>query len=176
MPAPAYGAILAGLALAWLAGVGVQLRQAALWPQQHYLLALAAGVLGLGLASRLSGWRVLVVVLPAAALAGLSATGLQAGWRLADALPASLEGRDVVVTGVVASLPQAGPTGLRVAGISTAEAATFERDLVGTDRRAEYDYWSRRTGSTTSGVWRADELVAVAAVITRGHRLAGVRG
>ncbi len=115
MQAPAYGAILAGLALAWLAGVGAQLQQAALWPQPHYLLALLGGALGLGLASRVRRPRhlALALVLPAAALAGLGATGLQAGWRLADALPAALEGRDLLVTGVVASLPQAGSTGLR---------------------------------------------------------------
>jgi competence protein ComEC len=91
------------------------LQQAALWPRAHYLMALAAGALGLALASRVRGPRHLglVLVLPAAALAGLGATGLHAGWRLADALPQGVEGRDLLVTGVVASLPQAGSTGLR---------------------------------------------------------------
>ncbi len=115
MQAPPYGAILAGLALAWLAGVGAQLQQAALWPQLAYALALVTGVIGLGLAIRLGAARrfILALVLPAAALSGLGVTGLQAGARLADALPAALEGSDLVVTGVVANLPQAGANGLR---------------------------------------------------------------
>jgi competence protein ComEC len=115
MPTPSIGAIVAVLALAWLAGVGVQLQQPALWPQHAYLLALAAGALGLMLAARAGGLRhpTLALVLPAAALAGLGATGLQAGLRLADALSSMLEGRDLELTGIVATMPQAGASGLR---------------------------------------------------------------
>ncbi len=115
MHAAPIGAILAGLALAWLTGVAVQLQQAALWPPQQYLLGLAGGALGLLLASRLRRLRTLAIALalPGAAWLGFGATGLQAGVRLADALPAALEGRDLALTGIVASLPQAGATGLR---------------------------------------------------------------
>jgi competence protein ComEC len=114
MQAAPYGAVLAGLALAWLAGVGAQLQQPALWPQQGYALALAVAAFGLLLAARSKGLRLaLALALPAAALAGLAATGLHAGARLADSLAAELEGRDLTLTGVVASMPQAGANGLR---------------------------------------------------------------
>jgi len=115
MLTPSIGAVLAGLALARLAGVGAQPQQPALWPQHAYLLALAGGAFGLWLAARTGGVRLfrLGFVLPAAALAGLGATGLRAGIRLADALPAALEGRDLELTGAVATMPQAGASGLR---------------------------------------------------------------
>ena len=51
--------------------------------------------------------------LPAAGAGGPGATGLRAGLRPPEALPPALEGRDLVVTGVVASLPQAGAAGWR---------------------------------------------------------------
>ncbi|MBL8485171.1 MAG: DNA internalization-related competence protein ComEC/Rec2 [Rhodocyclaceae bacterium] len=50
-------------------------------------------------------WRRLLV-LAGALCAGYAWASVHAAWRLADALQAELEGRDVVVSGVVASLPQ----------------------------------------------------------------------
>jgi len=44
---------------------------------------------------------------------GFAVSGWHASVRLADSLPPELEGHDIVVTGVVASLPQQGPSGLR---------------------------------------------------------------
>ena len=55
----------------------------------------------------------MVLLVCGAALGGFGAAGLQAGTRLAHTLPPDLEGRDVVVTGTVASLPQRLPNGLR---------------------------------------------------------------
>jgi competence protein ComEC len=102
---------LAALGLGWIAGVALQLRQGALWPQMHYGLLAGLGALGLALAWR---WR---PAFGAAALGvlllGFGATGWQAAQRMAAVLPAHLEGRDIVVTGVVASLPQPGPNGVR---------------------------------------------------------------
>ncbi|MEO7150914.1 MAG: DNA internalization-related competence protein ComEC/Rec2 [Burkholderiaceae bacterium] len=112
MRSPFIGAGLAAGALAWLAGVALQLQEPALEPAGAYAIAVVAG-----LAALASGWRwrhraAWLAVVGCFAL-GWGATGLQAGLRLADALPAALEGVDLQVTGVVASLPQRGPTGLR---------------------------------------------------------------
>ena len=56
--------------------------------------------------------RALLLVL-LAAVHGFGWAGLRAQWRLADALPAALEGVDVTVTGHIAGLPQAGEGGWR---------------------------------------------------------------
>ena len=117
MRPPSQGAILAGLALAWLAGVAAQLQQPSLWPQLHYLSILAVGVLALAIAMglrRRATTAAAVLVIAGAALAGFGLTGAQAAWRLADALPQALEGRDIAVTGVIASLPQASDAGWRM--------------------------------------------------------------
>jgi competence protein ComEC len=102
---------LSTLALAWLAGVAMHLQQQSLWPVWVCLLAIAAGLAGLIVA-----WRV-----PRAFVAGVLGAGLLAfgacGWRaqerIADELPAALEDRELVVTGVVAALPQRSAAGLR---------------------------------------------------------------
>jgi competence protein ComEC len=102
------------LAAAWIAGVALQLQHRALWPPETYALILAGG-LGCGAI----GWagRRCRGALAAACLGVLltahGATGLRAALRLADALPAALEGRDLRVSGVVASLPQRSAAGLR---------------------------------------------------------------
>ncbi len=105
------GWVLAGAALAWLAGVALQLGQAALWPWPSYGAAVAGGLLCLWMARR-PRLRMLLLVAGMAAL-GFGATGLQASVRLADALAPALEGEDLAVVGVVASLPRHLPSGLR---------------------------------------------------------------
>ncbi len=105
------GSRLAGFGLAWLIGVALQLQQRELAPVAAY-----AAALGLGGAALLVQWRwprVLLVGALGVSLLGFGATGLRAGARLAQALPGALEGQDVVVQGVVASLPQAGANGVR---------------------------------------------------------------
>jgi competence protein ComEC len=100
-------------ALGWLAGVMLQLHQADLWP----LPGLAAGALGGTVAGALalrqvgrSRW----MLAACACLAfGLVTTSWRAEWRLAEQLPAALEGQDLQLVGVVASLPQVTATGTR---------------------------------------------------------------
>ena len=99
------------MGLAWLAGVAVQLQEHALMPLEAYqalvLGALLAGVIGWR-------WQRLRLVWIVAALAlGWGASGWRATLRLADALPAAIEGQDVQLIGVVASLPQRSAAGLR---------------------------------------------------------------
>src|SRR5215212_8020549 len=105
------GGRLAALALAWLAGVAVHLQQRALWPEPLYVALLLGGLAGLVAAWR---WRRLfALALVGALLCGAAASGWRAAERMDDVLPSALEGQDVVVVGVVASLPQQGPSGLR---------------------------------------------------------------
>lgn len=108
-PASAAGWLAALLAAP--AGVAVQLQQPALWSDGLY-----AGLVALGLAMLLAarrGARLLPVLLISLALIGFGSTGWRASQCLAETLPAAIEGRDLRVTGVVASLPQSGPNGLR---------------------------------------------------------------
>ncbi len=93
------------LALGWLAGTLWLQTRADLPPAFLSLSLLALGALALGRVSWMtSRWRVLLLV-----VAGIS---LGAGWssqraqhRLAESLPAELQGRDLQLTGIVASLP-----------------------------------------------------------------------
>jgi competence protein ComEC len=105
------GVRLAGLALAWLAGVAIHLQQPALWAAPLQMALLAGGS-----ACLFAGWRrrrFIVVALVGAALCGAGSAGWQATHRLDDRLAPALEGRDLVVVGTVASLPQQGASGLR---------------------------------------------------------------
>ena len=124
MRAPGSGGRIAALALAWLAGVASQLHERELLPQGAYVGACAGAVLLFVVAwtCRHALWRGTALAVIGAALAGFSLTGWQASERLRDALRPELEGRDLVVTGVVASLPQAGPGGLRFQFAIDAEA------------------------------------------------------
>ncbi len=103
------------LALGWLAGT--------LWLQTRETLpssGLSLALMALGL---LSGWLALATIRrwrPALFL--LTGICVGAGWsaqlaqqRLADSLPASLEGRDLQLTGVIASVPDRFDNGQRFA-------------------------------------------------------------
>ncbi|MEO6407454.1 MAG: DNA internalization-related competence protein ComEC/Rec2 [Burkholderiaceae bacterium] len=106
---------LVGSTLAWLGGVAAQLQERTLLPGWTYVLvcAGAAGAVALVFALRSrAASGTLVLALGCAAL-GFGASGWNAASRLAEALPPALEGVDLQVTGVVASLPQRGPSGLR---------------------------------------------------------------
>ena len=100
------------LAVAWLLGMAVHLQQAQLPGEGVHaaLIVLGALLLGFGLARR--GARVWLAVI-GAALTAFSLAGLQANARLAQSLDAALEGQDLVVTGVVSSLPQLTANGWR---------------------------------------------------------------
>ncbi len=112
------------LAAGWLGGTALQLQQAALWPAVAVGAMAAAAMLAAALAWR---WRrsvpgALVLALGAAGLAFCS-TQWRAEQRLADRLPAALEGQDIVVSGTVSGLPRAGPTGTRF--VLRTESATL---------------------------------------------------
>ncbi|MCU0922520.1 MAG: DUF4131 domain-containing protein, partial [Burkholderiaceae bacterium] len=106
-------------ALAWLAGIGWQMQQPQLWPLLHYQALLLAALLLAGVGwvlvpqPRGGGAPSLVCLCLALALAGFGSTGWRAAQRLAQVLPASLEGVDLQLTGVISGLPQPGPQGTR---------------------------------------------------------------
>ena len=111
MGGPGTGARLAALLLAWLAGVACQLQERALLAQPAYIALAVGAVVAILLASfARRGFAVAVV---AVAIAGFASAGWRASLRMADGLGPGLEGRDLVLTGVVASLPQLGSSGIR---------------------------------------------------------------
>jgi len=124
--------LLVALALGWTAGTALQLRQAELAPDAA-VTALAAAGLVLGAPVLLvRRWRErrsgALALLVAGALLGHAATAARAALRLADALPAALEGQDLVLTGVVAELPRPGLTGTRF--VFEVEGATLRGQAV----------------------------------------------
>jgi len=113
------GARIAGLALAWLAGVAAHLQERSLWPAAMYAGLAIVGLVTLLLprvsrrARRHAHALAFPLLFAASAACGFGASGLRAALRMADTLDPALENRDLVVVGVVSSLPQRGPTGLR---------------------------------------------------------------
>ncbi len=108
-PASALRAFAALLAVP--AGVALQLQQRELLDPR---IALATLLVGAGLC--VAGWRWrrgVVLAWFGLALLGFASTDWRAAQRLAVSLDAELEGRDVRITGIVASLPQRGPNGIR---------------------------------------------------------------
>ncbi len=108
------GVWLVACGLAWLGGVALQLHERTLLPPAGYLVVATFAIIAIaaGAALRHRRFSIVWTAIGVAALA-FACAGLQATVRLARTLPHELEGRDLVVTGVVASLPQQGPSGLR---------------------------------------------------------------
>ena len=96
--------------IAFALGVWSLQQCAVLPPPSLFILAVAsAALLLLAPPARRRPWLMLL----AAALLGFAWAGARAQLRLADALPPALEGRDISVVGVVASLPQDFGRGVR---------------------------------------------------------------
>jgi len=92
-----------GVALAALAGSALQLQRAELLPPAE---ALALGLAAAAAAAMLR--RLPFVPMLCVALAAFALTEARAGWRLAEALQAQADARDLVLVGTVASLPRNG--------------------------------------------------------------------
>jgi competence protein ComEC len=116
--------------LGWVAGTALQLQQGVLWPINWYvalavLVVLLGGVLwrhrGLHWSS---GMHRRVAWLLLAAMLGFVCTGWRSAVFERQALPATLEGRDVLLTGVVTQMPQRNEVGLRFT--LDVESATLE--------------------------------------------------
>jgi competence protein ComEC len=101
-------------ALGWLAGTAAQLQQPALWGSPAVAALGVGAVLAAAAAWRWrQRWPGALLLMGAAAALGFAVTGGRAAQRLAAALPAALEGPEVAVTGVVASLPRVSLVGTR---------------------------------------------------------------
>lgn len=104
--------------LAFVLGCALQLQQSALWHGGIYMVfvVLALVFYGVGAiklrAERSPRWALVWVLLAGLAL-GLGSTGLRSVVFAQGALEPALQGRDVVVTGVVLNLPQRNEAGLR---------------------------------------------------------------
>ncbi|WP_295534645.1 ComEC/Rec2 family competence protein [uncultured Pseudacidovorax sp.] len=112
-----WGGVLAALAGS-VAGVALQLQQAALWPAGIYAASLIAGLLlwpCAGLAAGRHRMPGLVLAMLAGLLLGAGQTGARAGLRAHDALVPALEGREIVVEGRIDRMPQHRDGGLRFA-------------------------------------------------------------
>jgi competence protein ComEC len=102
----------------WVLGSALQLQQSALWPIWAYaLLALPCGLLVAALWRRsgvqLRGARRAIAWFVVAVGLGFSCTGLRCVFYESQALDPLLEGRDVLVRGVVTDMPQRNEAGLR---------------------------------------------------------------
>lgn len=117
-PAANTGWRLAIWAAAWPVGAAWQLHETALQPVAVYVACLAIGALLLAAAifgrrHAAAGRAVAFGVTLGLVLLAYGVTGGRASERLAEALPATIEARDLQITGVVASLPQRTANGLR---------------------------------------------------------------
>ena len=117
-PSPAHQGYRWLLGACWgvVLGSALQLQQAALSGMGVYALAVLAGPLVCGAWHRVRrpaplGLGLVVV---AAALVAWGLCGLRASVFAAGMLPPALEGRDVLVTGVISRMPQHHPAGLRL--------------------------------------------------------------
>lgn len=90
-------------------GPALQLQQPVLWPWAAYAGCVAAGLALLAAGVR----RGTLVVLLAAGVLSFGACGWRADRFLAHGLDPAVEGRDLVVTGVVAAMPQSNEAGVR---------------------------------------------------------------
>jgi len=131
-------------ALAWLGGTVLQLQQPALWPPGAQGAVFASALLAAALAWWLQGrWRMLCVVV-ALCLAAFALTATRAHWRLAEALPPALEGRDLVVTGVVAQMPRRSADGVRF--VFSVEQATHGGLAVDVPNRVSLGWYRGGSG------------------------------
>lgn len=95
-----------------LLGAALQLQQPAVWPAWLYAALLLPAVAGLAWRRPPARWLVMVALV-CGAMAGAGLAGWRAVAYAQGALRPGLEGRDLLVTGVVAEMPQRNETGVR---------------------------------------------------------------
>ena len=142
--AAAAGVRLGAAAAAWLGGVALQLRQPDLWTATAYAALAAAGLLLAAWAGRHGAAR-----LAGVALAAFALTGGHALLQSADALPAALENRELVLTGTVAQLPRVVPDGRRF--LFQVESARLDGRAVDVPRTLSLG-WYRGWGEDGAGL------------------------
>lgn len=158
------GGLWPGL-LAFVLGTGLQLQQSDLYPLWAYsglLLLALAGPIVLSRAGRLGG-RLFCLVL-CCALFGFGLTGWRASLYSAEALSPQLEGRDLLVTGLVASMPQSHESGLRFRLVL--ETASAQGSAVRLPEKIDLSWYSGPVVGAQTGV----ELQAQPRALQAGER------
>ncbi len=113
--ASAFVGVMAG----FIAGVALQLQQAAVWDGWFYAAVMAAFACIYALAICLPGgfwrqrWVLILIVVLASVAGGFGATALRAVAFRQTALNPALEGRDITMTGQIQAMPQTGEDGIR---------------------------------------------------------------
>lgn len=169
---PTRAAILAfAAAVAWIGW-----RATLPGPVVLFTAAAAATMLGLA-AARTQGRLRDVLVVAAAAAAGLAWAGLFGHRVLADRLAPELEGRDLVVVGVVASLPQRFDRGVRF-DFAPESARTPEGTPVAVPDRVALAWYGGSPGETQQAVapLRAGERWRLTVRLKRPHGNANPQG
>lgn len=133
--------------LSGIAGVAVQLQQPGLWPSWVYAALTLTALAALAVWLRWRGRPSVFGVAAALAAAGFGATG----WRAqhAELLQAGLEGRDLMLIGVIDQMPHATPDGIRF--VAAVESARLEGRSVAVPGRVSL-VWFRG--------WHEDALLA----------------
>jgi competence protein ComEC len=111
------GGAIAALAVAWLAGTALQLQQAVLWPVAWHVVLSATAAVALGVAAwratqARAGWGTWLLAMGAVAGLAFALAGVRGAAGVAETLPPAQEGRDLLVTGRIAKLPQVDAEGL----------------------------------------------------------------
>lgn len=106
-------ALLPWVLLGWVVGTAVQLQQAQLWSGWVYMAFGLLALAGCAAAARKRIASAAWLAVLAAGVLAFACTGGRALWFLESAHDPALEGRDVLVQGVVRGLPQRNESGLR---------------------------------------------------------------
>ena len=161
--------LLLALWPAWVAGVAVQLQQAALWSTSAYAGTLALALLGAGAAwwgRQRWGHLAQVALLMATAAVAFGLTG----WRAADfaqqALPPALEGVDLVVEGRVNGLPRRSADGISF--VLAVNSARRDGQAVAVPEHLQLS-WYQRGVAPTQALPRAGEPWRLTVRLRRPH-------
>jgi competence protein ComEC len=154
---------LRGQTLFWalagfLLGTALQLQQSALWHGGIYASFVVLALVPLAQAATKNIANTVLVVVAALAL-GWGATGLRASVFLQHALDPALEGRDLVVTGVVTDMPQRNEAGLRFR--LRVESAALEGQPTAVPPRIDVGWYAGvyPTGNELAGLQRVPDAV-----------------
>lgn len=151
---------------AWLAGVALQLQQAALADLRVYAMAALLALPAVWLAARMRPVAQGLCLALALCLLGWGSTGVRACYFARAALPAALEGRDLQVLGVVSDLPRRTPAGVHFR--FTPEHASLDGQPLALPALLDLAWYSG-PAPTTEGGW---ELQVQPAGLRAGQRWA----
>lgn len=155
--APGRGwAVLTAAPLGWILGVGLQVQQASLSAPAAYgaPLALAVGLAALArwVCPRAGAGALLLLCLLAGLAAGWGATGWRARAIAQQALAPALEGRDLVLTGVIDEMPRLGELGWRL--VLAVEHAQLGGEAVSVPPRVQLAWYRRApSGREATAAW-----------------------